>query len=347
MTPPPTNTMQASVQNAYGSAEVLKLSHVRRSTVGDDRVLLRVHAASVHIRDWHLMTGQPYLMRVLGFGLRAPRTRVRGTDVAGRVVETGTNVTQFQVGDEVYGTCDGAFAEYASADPARLALKPANLTFEQAAAVPTSAATALHALRDAGQVRPGQKVLIIGAGGAVGTFAVQLARSFGAHVTGVCSPSKLELARAIGADDVIDYTRQDFTRLAERYDVILDTAGNRPLSLLRRALTPRGTLVLVGGERGGKVLGGMERTLQALMLSPLVSHHLRGVMSTTSTKDLNELRDLIEAGQLLPVISRTSRLDETADVLRSVAEGHGRGKAVISVYDGVDTISAGPVVQPF
>ncbi|WP_019588389.1 NAD(P)-dependent alcohol dehydrogenase [Deinococcus apachensis] len=333
-------TMQAVVQNAYGPAEVLKLSTVNRAAVREDRVLLRVHAASAHIGDWHMMTGTPSLMRVLGFGLRAPTTRIRGTDVAGQVTEIGQHVTQFQVGDQVYGICDGAFAEYASADPARLAHKPANLTFEQAAAVPTSAATALHALRDAGQVQPGQRVLIIGAGGAVGTFAVQLAKAFGAHVTGVVSTSKLELVRSIGADEVIDYTRQDFTRLAARYDLILDIAGNRPLPKLRRVLTPTGTLVLVGGERGGRVLGGMDRTLRALALSPFSRQNLRGVMSTTSTQDLNDLRNLIEAGQLVPVITRTYRLDETADAIRAVAEGHGRGKVVISVYDGASTLPA-------
>lgn len=338
MTVFPLRTMQAVVQSTYGSADVLKLSTVNRAAVRDHHVLLRVHAAAAHIGDWHRMTGQPYLMRVMGFGLRAPTTRIRGMDVAGRVEAVGANVTQFGVGDEVYGICDGAFAEYANADPARLALRPANLTFEQAAAVPTSAATALHALRDAGKVQPGQKVLIVGAGGAVGTFAVQLARAFGAHVTGVCSGSKLELVRSFGADEVIDYSQQDFSRLPARYDLILDLAGNRPLSRLRRALTPTGTLVLVGGESGGKVLGGMERTLLALALSPFSRQNLRGVMSTTSTQDLNDLRGLIEAGQLVPAITRTYRLGEAADAMRAVAGGHGRGKAVISVYDGANTL---------
>ena len=231
--------MKAIVQDRYGSADVLELTDIDKPVVGSDDVLVRVHAAGAHIGDWHLMTGLPYLVRILGFGFRAPKARVRGMDVAGRVEAVGTNVTRFQPGDEVFGIGDGAFAEYATARDDKLAPKPANLTFEQAAAVPTSGFTALQALRDEGKVQPGQKVLIIGAAGGVGTFAVQIAKAFGADVTGVCSTSKVDLVRSIGADDVIDYTRDDFATSGQRYDLILDTAGSRPLSQLRRALTPK------------------------------------------------------------------------------------------------------------
>ncbi len=231
--------MKAIVQHRYGSADVLALQEVDKPEIGDDDVLVRVHAAGVHIGDWHLMTGLPYLMRVMGFGLRAPKARVRGTDVAGTVEAVGKNVTRFQAGDDVFGTCDGSFAEYARAREDKLAPKPANLTFEQAATVPTSACTALQALRDAGGIQPGQKVLIVGASGGIGIFAVQIARSFGADVTGVCSTAKVDGVRSVGADHVVDYTREDFTRSGQRYDLILDMGGNRSLSQLRRALTPR------------------------------------------------------------------------------------------------------------
>jgi NADPH:quinone reductase-like Zn-dependent oxidoreductase len=244
--------MKAIVQDSYGSADVLELREVERPEVGDDDLLLSVHAAGVDPGVWHLMTGLPYLVRVMGFGLRAPRTRVRGGDVAGRVEAFGRNVKGFRAGDEVFGVCDGSFAEYASAREEKLAPKPANLTFSQAAAVPTSASTALQGLRDGGGVQAGQKVLVIGAAGGVGSFAVQIARALGAEVAGVCSPTKVDLVRSLGAERVIDYTREDFAEGGQRYDVILDTAGNRPLSRLRRALAPRGTLVIVGGEGGGR-----------------------------------------------------------------------------------------------
>src|SRR6266581_1052498 len=231
--------MKAIVQDTYGSPDVLELRDIDKPVVGDDEVLVRVHAAGVDQGVWHLMAGMPYLLRLAGFGLRAPKNPVRGSDVAGRVEAVGENVTRFQPGDEVFGTCDGSFAEYASARADRLAPKPANLSFEQAAAVPTSGLAALQAVRDQGKVRPGQRVLIIGAGGGVGTFAVQIAKAGGAEVTGVSSASKTELVRSIGADHVIDYTREDFADGRNRYDVILDIAGNRSLSELRRALTPR------------------------------------------------------------------------------------------------------------
>lgn len=321
--------MKAVVQDKYGSTDVLELRDIDKPEIGDDQVLLRVHAAGVDASVWHLMTGLPYLVRIMG--LRAPKARVRGNDVAGRVEEVGNNVTRFRAGDEVFGVCKGAFAEYASAREDRLAPKPANLSLEQAAAVPISAFTALQGLRDKGQVHPGHKVLIIGAAGGVGTFAVQLAKAFGAEVTGVCSTTKVDTVRSIGADHVIDYKREDFTQTGQRYDVILDTAGNRPLSRLRRALTSRGTLVLVGGEGGDRWIGGMDRWIRALVLSPFVRHRLRGLMAMASKEDLYFLKQLIEAGKVTPVIDRTYSLSEVPAAIRYVQEGHARGKVVITV----------------
>ena len=248
-------TMKAIAHDTYGSTDVLELRDIDKPVVGEDDVLVAVRAAGVDPGVWHLMTGMPYLVRLMGYGLRAPKHRVRGTDVAGRVEAVGKNVTRFQPGDEVFGTCDGSFAEYACAREGRLAAKPANLGFEQAAAVPVSALTALQGLRDTAKVKAGHRVLVIGAAGGVGTFGVQIAKAFGAHVTGVCSTTKVDLVRSIGADEVIDYTRDDFAGGGRRYDVILDTASNRSLSHLRHALNPRGTLVIVGGEGAG---GGPE-----------------------------------------------------------------------------------------
>ena len=321
--------MKALVQDRYGSSEVLHLRDIDAPRVGENDVLLRVRAAALHMGDWHLMTGLPYLVR-LGFGLRGPKPAVRGMDVAGRVEAVGKGVTEFQPGDEVFGVCTGALAEYACAHKDKLLRKPSNLTFEQAAAVPTSASTALQALRDSGGLQPGQKVLIIGAGGGVGLFAVQLARALGAHVTGVCSTTKVDWVRSLGADDVIDYTRQDFTALAQRYDLILDTAGNRPLSLLRRALTPQGTLVLVGGEEGGRWFGGNERQLQALALSPFVRHKLRGLLALARKEDLVFLKELIEAGKLMPVIDKTFPLREGREAVHYLEGGRARGKVVVT-----------------
>jgi NADPH:quinone reductase-like Zn-dependent oxidoreductase len=263
------STMQAIVQDTYGSADALHLSEIERPVIADDEVLVRVRAAGVHTGDVHMMTGMPYLMRIMGFGLHAPKTRIRGTDVAGTVEAVGKNVFQFRPGDAVFGSCDGAFAEYARARADKLAAKPTSLTFAQAAAVPTSAVVALHALRDAGELKPGQKVLVIGASGGVGIFAVQIAKSFGAEVTGVCSTKKMDTVRSIGADHVIDYTREDFSRTGRQYDLIVDTGGNRSLSDLRAALTRDGTLVLVGSEGGDRWIGaGLRRTLRATVLSP-------------------------------------------------------------------------------
>jgi len=268
---------------------------------------------------------------MMGYGLRKPKARVRGMDVAGRVEAVGKDVTQFQPGEEVFGTCDGSFAEYACAQEDKIAPKPANLTFEQAAAVPISACTALQALRDKGNVQPGQKVLIIGASGGVGTFAVQLAKAFGAEVTGVCSTTKMDLVRSLGADHVIDYTRDDFADGVQLYDLILDTAGNRSLSHLRRALSPQGTLVIVGGEGGGRWFGGTDRQLRALMLSPFVRQKLRPLFSMERKEDLEFLKELIEAGKVTPVIDRTYPLAETPEAIGYVGEGHARGKIVITV----------------
>jgi NADPH:quinone reductase-like Zn-dependent oxidoreductase len=325
--------MKAIVQDKYGSADVLELRDVERPQPGDDELLIRVHAAGVDPGVWHLMAGLPYLVRVMGFGFRKPRIRIRGMDAAGTVEVAGRNVTQLKEGDAVYGTCDGSFAEYACAKEERIAPKPANLSFEQAAAVPISGMTALNGLRDAGKLQPGQKVLIIGAAGGVGTHAVQLAKAFGAKVTGVCSTSKVELVRAIGADEVIDYTREDFTDGTRRFDLILDAAGRRPLSQLRRALTPQGTLVIVGGEGGDRWLGGFQRQILAPLRSRFTEQKLLGLISKERQQDLLTLKDLIEAGKLTPVIDRTYPLSEAPQAIRYLAQGHARGKVVLTVSE--------------
>jgi NADPH:quinone reductase-like Zn-dependent oxidoreductase len=270
-------------------------------------------------------------VRVASVGLRAPKNPVRGVDVAGRVEAVGENVTGVQPGDEVFGTCRGSFAEYACARADRLVPKPSNLTFEQAAAVPVSGCTALQAVRDRGKVRPGQRVLIIGAGGGVGTFAVQLAKAFGVEVTGVCSTTKVELVRSIGADRVIDYTREDFADGDSRYNVILDIAGNRSLSDLRRALAREGTLVLVGGEGGGRWLGGVDRTLRALVLSRFVRQGLSTWIATQPKEDLEVLHELLEAGKVTPVVDRTFPLSEVPEAIRYLRGGRAHGKVVITV----------------
>lgn len=323
--------MKAITQDTYGEpGDVLKLQEIPRPVPGADDVLIRVRAAGIAQGDWHLIAGVPRLMRLLGFGFRAPKNRP-GIDVAGRVAAVGANVTRFQPGDEVFGVGTGAFAEYACAREDKLAPKPANITFEQAAVVPVSACTALHGLRDVGQVQAGQKVLVIGAGGGVGTFAVQLAKAFGAHVTGVCSTSKTDLVRSIGADEVVDYTREDFADKAGRYDLILDSAGGRPLPHLRRALAPKGTLVIVGSEEEGQWVAGTGRPLRALMLSPFVSQRLRGLMSTEHTEDLQCLSELIEAGKVTPIIDTTYPLGEVPEAIRQLRSRQVAGKAAITV----------------
>ena len=324
--------MKAIVQDRYGSADVLEVREIDKPAVKAGEVLVRVHAAGVDPGVWHLMTGKPYLVRVMGYGFRAPKYRVRGRALAGRVEAVGDNVTDFKPGDDVYGTCEGAFADYATARADRLAPKPANLTFEQAATVPISAQTALQALRDAGQVRPGEKVLVIGAAGGVGSFAVQIAKAFGAHVTGVCSTTKVDLVRSIGADDVVDYTREDFADGTRFYDLILDTAGNRPLSRLRRALAPKGTLVIIGGEGGGPWLGMLSRMFQTYLRAPFArQQRLRVLSSTEEKEDLHVLRELIEAGKVTPVIDRTYPLREAPEAIRYLERGHARGKVAITV----------------
>ena len=321
--------MKAIIQEAYGSADVLELRDIDEPAIGDGDVLVRVNAAGVDPGVWHLMTGLPYLIRMMGVGLRAPRSRTPGMAVAGHVQAVGKNVVRFKPGDEVFGTCSGSFAEYACARENKLALKPTNLTFEQAAAVPISAVTALHALRDKGRVGPGQKVLIIGAGGGVGTFAVQLAKAYGAEVTGVCSAAKQDLVRSIGADHTIDYTRDDLGD--GNYDLVLSIAGQRSLSQLRRVLTPRGTLVIIGGEGGGRWFGGMGRQLGALLLSPFVRHNLRSLISIERQEDLQFLKEHIEAGKLKPTIDRAFPLREAPQAIRYLEEGRARGKIVVTV----------------
>jgi NADPH:quinone reductase-like Zn-dependent oxidoreductase len=322
--------MKAIVQDTYGTPDVLDLRDIDKPVVGDDNVLLRVHAASAFIGDWHIMTGLPYLIRMVS-GFRRPKARVRGQDVAGRVEVVGRDVAQLRPGDDVFGTCDGSFAEYASARKDKVAPKPTNLTFEQAATVPIAGSTALQGLRNAGKLQAGQKVLIIGAAGGVGSFAVQIAKAFGAHVTGVCSTTKVDLVRSIGANDVIDYTRQDFAETGQRYDLILDIAGKRSLSHLRRALAPRGTLVIVGGEGGGRWFGGIDRQLRAHMLSPLVRQKLGTFISKEKSEDLLVLKELIEAGKVTPVIDKTYPLGEVPQAIRYVEEGHAQGKVVITL----------------
>jgi NADPH:quinone reductase-like Zn-dependent oxidoreductase len=322
--------MQAIVQDAYGPPDVLELREIDRPVPKDNEVLVRVHAAGLDPGVWHLMTGLPYLVR-LAFGPRRPKAPVRGTDVAGRVEAVGGKVTRVRPGDAVFGTCTGAFAEFACAREDRVAPKPANLSFEQAATVPVSACAALHALRDQGRVRPGQHVLVIGAAGGVGTFAVQLAKAFGAEVTGVCSTTKVDLVRSLGADHVVDYTRDDLADGERRYELVLDIAGSRPLSQLRRALTPKGTLVIVGGEGGGRWFGGTDRLLRALLLSPFVGQRLRGLFSTERREDLETLRELIEAGKVTPVVDRTYPLREVPEAIRRLEQEHARGKVAVTV----------------
>jgi len=325
--------MKAIAQDVYGSADVLELRDIDRPSIGADEVLVKVRAAGLDPGVWHLMTGLPYLVRAMGFGLRRPKVTVRGRDLAGVVEAVGAGVTRVRPGEEVYGTCErGSFAEYAAAPQRWLAAKPANVSFEQAAVVPVSGVTALQGVRDGGRVQPGHAVMVIGAAGGVGSFAVQIAKAFGATVTGVCGPSKADLVRSLGADGVLDYTREEIDRDGARYDVVIDTAGNRPLSLLRRAMTPHGTLVLVGGEHGrGRVLGGFDRQLRAPLVSLFVGQRLRGLIAKDRAEDLQALTRLIESGAVTPVIDRRYPLADTPDAIRYLAEGHAAGKVVITI----------------
>jgi NADPH:quinone reductase-like Zn-dependent oxidoreductase len=323
--------MKAIVQDAYGSSDVLRQGEIDQPDIAVNEVLVKVVAAGMDRGTWHSMAGKPYLMRVIGFGFRRPKNRVPGLDVAGTVVAVGSEVTRFQPGDDVFGMSRGSFAEYAAAREDKLAHKPANLSFEQAAVVPISGGTALQGLRDAGHIEAGQEVLIIGASGGVGTYAVQLAKALGTEVTGVCSTSKVDLVRSIGADHVIDYTREDCLDGTHRYDLILDIGGNNSLSRLRRALTPKGTLVIVGGEEGGNLMGGFDRQLRALVLSMFVSQRLTMLASKERHTDLEALTPFIEKGQVVPVIDRTYSLDDVRDAVRHLEAGQARGKLAIMI----------------
>jgi NADPH:quinone reductase-like Zn-dependent oxidoreductase len=323
--------MKTIVQDEYGSPDVLELRDIDKPEIGDYEVLVHVCAAGVNQGDWAIMSGLPYIARPV-YGLRKPKNAVRGTDVAGTVEAVGAGVTRFQPGDEVFGWCSGlggAFAEYASVSEDALAQKPANLTLEQAAAVPMAGLVALQALRDHGGVRAGQKVLINGASGGIGTFAVQIAKALGAEVTGVCSTRNVDLVRSIGADYVIDYTREDFTHVDQRYDFILDNVANHSLSDLRGALTPTGTLVPNGGGFDNHWFAGGGRVISAHVMKRFVSHRLRPFLVSPKLEDLVVLKKLIESGKVTPVIDRTYPLSEVPEALRYLEEGHAQGKVVI------------------
>ena len=322
--------MKAIVHETYGSPDVLQLRDVPKPVVDDVSVLVRVRAASVNAADWHIMRGLPYLLR-MSSGLRKPKRIVAGVDMAGHVEAVGKNVSQFRPGDEVFGQRGGAFAEYVCAAENKFAPKPANLTFEQAAAVPMAGFTALQGLRDKGQIQPGQSVLINGAAGGVGTFAVQIAKTFGAHVTGVCSTKNVDTVRSIGADQVIDYRREDFTRSGQRYDLILDVASTHPLSDCRRALGANGILVMVGAADGRRMRPFLARLLASIVLSRFGRQKMLPFLARFRKEDLTVLTALIEAGKLTPVIDRTYPLSETAAAIRYLEEGHPRGKVVITV----------------
>ena len=329
---PPTanDKMRAIVQHEYGTADVLQLAEIDRPTIKAGEVLVQVRAAGVDRGTWHLMVGKPYVMR-LAFGLRGPRRAVPGLDVAGVVVAVGGDVTRFKPGDEVFGIAKGSFAEFAAAREDKLAHKPSRLTFEQAAAMSVSGQTALRGLRDVGGLQAGQKVLITGASGGVGTYAVQIAKALGAEVTGVCSTGKMDLVRSIGADHVIDYTHDDFADGEQHYDLILDIAGNSTLSRLRRALTPHGTVVIAGGEGGDRWFGGIDRQLRARVLSPFVGQRLTTFIAKEHHAGLEPLTEFVERGQLVPVIERTYSLSDMPDAMRHLEAGHARGKLVITV----------------
>jgi|tagenome__1003787_1003787.scaffolds.fasta_scaffold20578608_2 NADPH:quinone reductase-like Zn-dependent oxidoreductase len=335
--PPPViaggSTMQAVVQDRYGSApeDVLRLAGIEKPTIGPDQVLVRVHAASVDRGTWHIMAGLPYPIRLAGFGLRRPKCSNPGRNLAGTVEAIGTSVAGFRPGDAVFGIGEGTFAEYSIARTDTLAPKPTNLTYDQAATVPVSGMTALQAVRDHGHVQAGQKVLIIGASGGVGSFAVQIAKAFGAEVTGVCSTSKMNMVRALGADHIVDYTRKDFADGGYRFDVILDIGGNARLRHLQRALTPHGRLVIVGGETDGRLLGGSGRQIRATLISPFVSQTLGTFIAKENAADLTALAELIEAGNVSPVLDRSYPLAETAAAIRHLLDGRARGKLVVSV----------------
>jgi NADPH:quinone reductase-like Zn-dependent oxidoreductase len=324
-------TMRAVVQDEYGEAEVLRLEEIERPAIGDDEVLVRVHAAGLDQGAWHLMAGLPYPVRIAGFGLRAPKDRVRGRELAGRVEAVGADVTTVRPGDEVFGIGEGTFAEYARAAATKLAPKPARLSFVQAAALGISATTALQAVRDRAKVRSGERVLVIGASGGVGTFAVQIAKGFGAEVTGVASTGKVDLVRSLGADSVVDYLAEDVTAGGRRFDVVLDTGGNTPLRGLRRILTPRGRLVIVGAETGGRWLGGTDRQLRAMLLNRFTGQQLGSFIASENAADLTVLGELVESGQVTPAVDRTFPLEQVPEAMRYLRAGRARGKVVIEI----------------
>ncbi len=322
--------MKAIVQDTYGSGETLVTRDVAKPAISDGEVLVRVRAAGVNPADWAIMSGLPYIARPV-YGLRKPKNGIRGTDVAGSVEAVGVGVTRFKPGDDVFGWCEGSYAEYASVSEGSLALKPAALTFEQAAAVPMAGMVALQAVRDHGHVRAGQKVLINGASGGIGTFAVQIAKAFGADVTGVCSTRNVDMVRSIGADHVIDYTIEDFTKSGQQYDFILDNVSNHSLTDLRRALTPTGMLVPNGGLFGNRWLAGGGRIVRAAVLFQFGSQTLGNFLLTQKLEDLVALKEMVEAGQVTPVMDRTYSLSETAEAIDHVGMGHARGKVAITV----------------
>jgi NADPH:quinone reductase-like Zn-dependent oxidoreductase len=322
--------MKAIVYRRYGSPDVLQYEDIDKPTVGDDQVLIKVRAASVNPYDCHFMRGTPYFMRLMT-GLRKPKVTRLGVDVAGHVEAVGRNVTQIKPGDELFGSCRGAFAEYVCAPESALAMKPDNVTFEQAASVPVAALTALQGLRDKGRIQAGQKVLINGAAGGVGTFAVQIAKSFGADVTGVCSTRNVDMVRSIGADHVVDYTREDFTRSGHLYDLILDCIGNHSFFACRRVLNSRGIFLAVGGASGRWMIGTLARLITVLVLSRFVSQTFVVVMAKGSKEDLTIMHDLMKAGKVTPVIDKCYRLSEVPEAVRYLEQGHARGKVVITV----------------
>jgi NADPH:quinone reductase-like Zn-dependent oxidoreductase len=322
--------VKAIVQHRYGPPDELELEEVETPRAGDGNVLVRVRAASVNPYDWHQATGLPYIARV-GNGLRQPKPRVLGLDLAGEVVSVGSGVTAYRPGDEVHGVWAGAFAEYVSTPPDRIAHKPANLSFEQAAAAPLAGVTALQALRDRGRVRPGQRVLIVGGSGGVGTFAIQIAKAYGAHVTAVCSTRNVDLAGLLGADDVIDYTRTDFVQCGQRFDLILDIAGNRSVAQKRRVLDPAGTLVVVGGPKTNRWVGPAAPLVAVSLVDPFVRQRLTGMMTKSTVDDLIELSDLLARGVVEPIIEDGYPLAEVPKALRRLGEGHLQGKLAITV----------------
>jgi NADPH:quinone reductase-like Zn-dependent oxidoreductase len=325
------DAMRAIVQDAYGTVDVFRHARTPRPEIADHEVLVRVRAAGLDRGTWHMMAGKPYLLRIIGFGFRKPKNLVPGIDVAGTVAAVGSAVTRFDVGDEVYGMSRGSFAEYAAVREDKLAAKPANLTYEQAAVVPISAGTALQAVVDSGRLQPGQKMLVLGASGGVGSYAVQLAKALGAEVTGVSSAAKLDLVRSLGADHALDYTRDDFADGKHQYDLILDIGGNPSLSRLRRALTPAGTAVIVGGEEGGNWTGGFGRSLRASVVSLFVRQRLAMLASKERATDLERLAEHLEAGSVRPAVDRTYPLEEVPDAMRHLENGHARGKVAITI----------------